>query len=84
MAKSRAEIQKAYRERKKQKEGESYLIKERQRRMQYNKPSSELTRTERLKRKKRTKKHCASGVKRKKKRRYNKIRDMTIKMKARY
>jgi hypothetical protein len=35
MPKSRAEIQKAYRERKKQKEGESYLRKERRRRMTY-------------------------------------------------
>lgn len=36
---------------KKKKEGESYLIKERQRRMQYYKPSRELTRTQRIKRK---------------------------------
>lgn len=35
---------------KKKKEGESYLIKERQRRMQYYKPSRELTRTQRIKR----------------------------------
>jgi hypothetical protein len=50
MGKSRAEIQKAYREKKKQKEGESYLTKERQRRMIYYTPSSELSRTERVKR----------------------------------
>jgi hypothetical protein len=50
MGKSRAEIQKAYREKKKQKEGESYLAKERQRRMTYYTPSSELSRTERVKR----------------------------------
>jgi len=50
MGKSRAEIQKAYRERKKQKEGESYLAKERQRRNTYYTPSSELSRTERVKR----------------------------------
>lgn len=40
---------------KKKKEGESYLIKERQRRMQYYKPSRELTRTERMKRNKNNK-----------------------------
>lgn len=34
---------------KKKKEGESYLIKERQRRMQYYKSSRELTRTQRIK-----------------------------------
>jgi hypothetical protein len=50
MGKCRAEIQKAYREKKKQKEGESYLAKERQRRMTYYTPSSELSRTERIKR----------------------------------
>ena len=48
MGKSRAEIQKGYRGRKKQKEGESYLAKERQRRMTYYTPSSELSRTERI------------------------------------
>ena len=50
MGKSRADIQKAYQEKKKQKEGESYLAKERQRRMTYYTPSSELSRTERVKR----------------------------------
>ena len=50
MGKGRAEIQKAYREKKKQKEGESYLVKERQRRMTCYTPSSELSRTERVKR----------------------------------
>ena len=50
MGKSRAEIQKAYRGKKKQKEGESYLAKERQRRMAYYTPISELSRTERVKR----------------------------------
>ena len=39
-----------YREKKKQKEGESYLAKERQRRMTYYTPSSELSRIERVKR----------------------------------
>lgn len=68
---------------KKAERGRSVFIKkkERQRRMQYYKPSRELTRTERIKRNQ--KKHCASGVKRKKKRRHNKIRDMAMKMKAR-
>ena len=47
MGKSRAAIQKAYREKKMQKEGESYLAKERQRGMTYYTPSSELSRTER-------------------------------------
>ena len=50
MGKSRAAIQKAYREKKMQKEGESYLAKERQRGMTYYTPSSELSRTERVKR----------------------------------
>lgn len=64
---------------KKKKEGESYLIKERQRRMQYYKPSRELTRTQRIKRnKKNMQRNIAQVVsKEKKKRRYNKIRDMT-------
>ena len=43
MGKSRAEIQKGYRGRKKQKEGESYLAKERQRRMTYYTPCSKLS-----------------------------------------
>lgn len=42
-------------ENEKKKEGESYLIKERQRRMQYYKPSRELTRTQRIKRNKKNK-----------------------------
>jgi hypothetical protein len=45
MGKRRAETQKAYREKKKQKEGESYLAKERYRRMTYYTLSSELPRT---------------------------------------
>ena len=38
---SRAQIQRAYRERKKAKEGENYLRKERTRRMKYNLPAAE-------------------------------------------
>lgn len=58
---SRAEIQKGYRERKKAKEGESYLRKERTRRMKYYVPSAELSTKERKRRNKqnaeRVKKH---------------------------
>lgn len=50
MTKTRAEIQKAYRERKKAKEGEDYLRKERERRMKYYIPSSELSNAARKKR----------------------------------
>lgn len=57
---SRAEIQKAYIERKKAKEGESYL-RERTRRMKYYVPSAELSTNERKRRNKqnaeRVKKH---------------------------
>lgn len=56
---SRAEIQKGYRERKKAKEGESYLRKERTRRMKYYVPSAELSTKER----KRRNKHNAERVK---------------------
>jgi hypothetical protein len=52
MGKTRSEIQKAYRKRKKQQEGEAYLAKERRRRMTYYVPSSELTTSARTKRNK--------------------------------
>ena len=50
MAKSRAEIQKAYRERKIAKEGREYYERESRRRMKNYVKSSELTRRERLRR----------------------------------
>lgn len=43
MAKSRGEIQKAYRERKKAKEGSKYLKKETERVKRYYKPTTEIT-----------------------------------------
>ena len=46
MAKSKAEIQKAYRERKKLAEGERYLEKERQRRRRYYVPRSQMNETQ--------------------------------------
>ena len=49
---SRAEIQKAYRERKKATEGANYLRKERKRRMKYYVPSADLTESQRKKRNK--------------------------------
>lgn len=49
---SRAEIQRAYRERKKAKEGENYLRKERTRRMKYYVPAAELSTKERKRRNK--------------------------------
>ena len=52
MGKTRAEIQKAYRERLKQKNNEEYLEKERQRRRKNYVPSENLTKWERDKRNK--------------------------------
>ncbi|KAK6175921.1 hypothetical protein SNE40_014296 [Patella caerulea] len=52
MAKTRAEIQKAYRERKKLREGDKYLKKETCRVMKYYNPSSSLAETDRKKRNK--------------------------------
>ena len=52
MPRSRAEIQRAYRERKKAKEGENYLRKERTRRMKYYVPAAELSTKERKRRNK--------------------------------
>lgn len=70
-------IQEAYRERKKKKEGESYLIKERQRRMQYYKPSRELTRTQRIKRNKKNMHRNIAQVVSKEKRREDTTRSET-------
>ena len=53
---SRAEIQKAYRERKKATEGKHYLRKERRRRMKYYVPSADLTESQRKKRNKKNNK----------------------------
>lgn len=50
MAKTRAEIQKSYRERLKAKNNEEYLKKERERRRKNYVPSSQLTRRERIRR----------------------------------
>ncbi|XP_070579275.1 uncharacterized protein [Ptychodera flava] len=50
MPKSRAEIQRAYRERKKEKEGDAYLAKERERRRRNYIPSSQLNRVQRIRR----------------------------------
>lgn len=47
MSKTRAEIQRAYRERNKQKEGSQYLQKERERVKKYYITSSELSRSDR-------------------------------------
>ena len=49
MSKTRAEIQRAYRERNKQKEGSQYLQKERERVKKYYITSSELSRSDRKK-----------------------------------
>jgi hypothetical protein len=49
MSKTRAEIQRAYRERNKQKEGSQYLQKERERVKKYYIASSELSRSDRKK-----------------------------------
>lgn len=50
MAKTRADIQKSYRERLKAKNNEEYLKKERERRRKNYVPSSQLTRRERIRR----------------------------------
>lgn len=62
---------------KKKKEGESYLIKERQRRMQYYKPSRELTRTQRIKRNKKNMQRNIAQVVLKEKRREDTTRSET-------
>ena len=49
MAKSQAKYQRAYRDRKKQREGESYLARERERRRRNNIPSSDLSRVQLVK-----------------------------------
>lgn len=49
MSKTRVEIQRAYRERNKQKEGSQYLQKERERVKKYYIASSELSRSDRKK-----------------------------------
>ena len=49
MAKSQAKYQRAYRDRKKQRKGESYLARERERRRRNNIPSSDLSRVQLVK-----------------------------------
>lgn len=64
-------------ENEKKKDGESYLIKERQRRMQYYKPSRELTRTQRIKINKKNMQRNIAQVVSKEKRREDTTRSET-------
>lgn len=67
MGKTRAEIQKAYRERLKQKNNEEYLEKERQRRRKNYVPSENLTKRKEIKETNRIEKICVIFIEEKEK-----------------